>query len=360
VPRRLVLAALSLATLGSLVIVFLEVSGRRGTALRRLLYDEDRPTASLNVATVAMRVDREPEANRRKMASIVRQIVRDRPDVELIVFGEALLGWFYSPPNTAQYQREVSETIPGATADTLASLAESQGIFISFGMTEAAGEDLFNSQVLLGPDGRILAVQRKKNLKGTVHTPGPTPVTSVDIKGIRVALVVCFDIQSPEARRLVLDRATDLIVLANADWTESWDRIGFSAGYMGRRFRSWIVSANRLGSEGPYEWDGHIEIIDPFGAVVASGRSEERVLYHEIRFDQNPPVMRRALRELYWSLSLPYFIARHPHTAFGYVTEGSPYKVWAWIGALGALLMLAVAIVLRRLAGTPDSRAPLA
>jgi predicted amidohydrolase len=346
--RWLAWTAVSCVVLVSLVILFLGLSESRDSRLRRLIYDENEPTASLNVATVAMSVDREPDVNLGKMTSMVRRIVREEPNVELIVFGESTLGWFYSPPDTAAYQRKISEAIPGRTTQAMSELARGCGIYICFGMTEASGEQLFNSQVLIGPEGKILAIQRKKNLRSRAFSPGPTPVAWADIKGVRAALVICFDIQSGETRRLILGHATDLVILSNADWTDPWDRIGFSAGYLGRRFRSWIVSANRVGREGPYDWDGHIEIIDPLGALVASGRSKEQFLYSRLRFDQNPSAVKRAFRSLYGALSLPYFVGRHLPTAFGYMTAGAPHKAWIWTGALGALLISGLYVLVRR------------
>jgi predicted amidohydrolase len=335
------------AVFAFLIIVFLEVVEFRGSLLRNLIYNENEPTASLNVATVAMQVDRSPDVNLEKMTSIVHRIVCEEPDVELIVFGESILGWFYSPPDTASYQRKISEAIPGRATEAIGDLARRYKIYVCFGMTEASGENLFNSQVLVGPEGKILAVQRKKNVKSRAFSPGSAPVAWADVKRVRIALVICFDIQSDETRRLILDHTTDLLILSNADWTDPWDRVGFSAGYLGRRFRSWIVSANRVGSEGTIDWDGHIEIIDPLGAVVASSRSKEQFLYSRIPFDQNPSLTKRVFRDLYGAFSPPYFIGRHLHTAFGYITGGSPGKAWMLVTVVSIFLISVLFILVR-------------
>jgi predicted amidohydrolase len=347
VRKGLAWTAVSCAVLVLAMIAFLEISESRGSWLRKVLYNEDRPTAALTVATIAMRVDRQPEVNLGRMAFLVHRIVRRRPDVDLIVFGESILGWFDYPPDTTSYQRRISEPIPGRATGILGGLARRYRIYICFGLTEASDKNLFNSQVLVGPEGTILTVQRKKNLRSPAFSPGRAPVAWTDIKGVRAALVICYDIQSEETRRLILDHSTDLLILSNADWTEPWDRIGFSAGYLGRRFRSWIVSANRVGAEGATDWDGHIEIIDPLGVVVASGRSREQFLCRRLRFDQNPPGAKKILRGLYGVFSVPYFIGRHLQTAFAYATDGSPGRVWAWAGGLGLLMAAALLILVR-------------
>jgi predicted amidohydrolase len=333
---------------------FLEVSEREGSGVRRFLYDEENPTRTLNVATVAMEVDRYPGKNRQKVVSFVHRIVREHPEVELLVFGEAILGWFYSPLDTERYQRQVSEPVPGPTTDAISALASEYQVYITFGMTEMDGAGLFNSQVLIGPDGNILTVQRKKNLKSQAFSPGATPVTFVDMEGVLVALVVCFDIQSQETRSLALDRNPDLLVLSNADWTEPWDTESFAPSYQARRFRTWIVSANRLGQEGEIHWDGHIEIVNPFGDIRASGSSREHFLYHQLAFDQDPSQAKAFLRAVYSTASLIYFSLKHLHTAFGYVTDGSPLRAWAVLGSVAVSLPL-VLILLARFLGRPRS-----
>lgn len=331
----LLLALLAVAAIG-----FLEVSERRGSNLRRYLLAEEARGETLDVATVALEVDRAPEVNRRWMTELIRRIVRDHPDVDLIHFGEASLGWFYDPEDTEAYQREIAEPIPGLTTLAISGLAADYGIFVSFGMTEAEGDRLFNSQVLVGPDGSVLAVQRKKNLRSSTFTPGLTPVTFVDIGPARVALVVCFDINAEETRRLVRKESPDLILLSNADWTEPWDRIGFGQRYQARRYRNWIISANRFGVEGDISWDGHIEVVSPFGDLVASGSDKEQYLFVRLPLNPDPSRLRDAASTTYATISFPYFVLRHAHTAFGYLTEGSPWKAWLILGIAGTVALV--------------------
>ena len=44
-----------------------------------------------------------------------------------------------------------------------ATLAVSLGVYVALGLAEASGDVLYNSQVLLGPTGEVLAVRRKVN-----------------------------------------------------------------------------------------------------------------------------------------------------------------------------------------------------
>ena len=119
-----------------------------------------------------MELDREPEKNRSKLVSVTSQIVSKHPEVELIVFGEASLGWFYSETSTEAYHQLIAEPIPGPNTSIVADLAITHHLYITFGMSELRGTEAFNAQVLVAPSGEILAVQRKKNIKNRAFSTG--------------------------------------------------------------------------------------------------------------------------------------------------------------------------------------------
>jgi len=77
---------------------------------------------------------------------------------EAVVLPECLdLGWTY--PGA----REMACPIPGPTSDRLAEAARKSGIHVVAGLTERAGERIYNAAVLISPEGEILARHRKIN-----------------------------------------------------------------------------------------------------------------------------------------------------------------------------------------------------
>ncbi|MFC2079547.1 hypothetical protein ACFLSZ_06175 [Candidatus Bipolaricaulota bacterium] len=50
----------------------------------------------LSAATVAMTPDLDSQISRGRMKAIIDETMRDHADVRLILFGETILGWFYS------------------------------------------------------------------------------------------------------------------------------------------------------------------------------------------------------------------------------------------------------------------------
>jgi predicted amidohydrolase len=113
-----------------------------------------------------------------------------------------------------------AETIPGPATERLARLAKELSIWIVFGMDENRGGRLFNSAVLMSPQGIIKGVYSKVHLQDWMSASGVNngsdfPVFDVEIAGVRlkVGIVICYDIQQPESvRELALGGAEMVFV----------------------------------------------------------------------------------------------------------------------------------------------------
>jgi len=67
------------------------------------------------------------------------------------------LGW------TSATASELAQAIPGPVSDRLCQAAASTGVIVVAGITERDGDRLFNSAIVVGADGAILAKHRKIN-----------------------------------------------------------------------------------------------------------------------------------------------------------------------------------------------------
>jgi predicted amidohydrolase len=99
-----------------------------------------------------------------------------------------------------------AETIPGPATNRFASLARELGIWIIFGMDENRRGKLFNSAILMNPQGQIVGTYSKVHLQNWMLASGVNhgdtfPVWDVEIGGVKVkvGLEICYDIQHPEA-----------------------------------------------------------------------------------------------------------------------------------------------------------------
>ncbi|MBN1543784.1 carbon-nitrogen hydrolase family protein [candidate division KSB1 bacterium] len=246
-------------------------------------YDDSGATRRLAIASVCMECSRDKQENLAGMQEMIERIMREKPQTQLIVFGETILGW-YSEPDDPAYQRNIAEPLPGPTSDSLAILADRYDIHIVFGIGELAQGQLYNSQVLLDPNGQIQAVHRKHRLLDEDRAGGftdyPRPeenVTVTEIEGIRTGMIICADVGSYWLTRSVIARGAELILHSLASFEPR-----FPIDAVARQFNAWVVFANRTGWEKETFYHGNCFISDPAGTIRVGGNGGQRYEYYEI------------------------------------------------------------------------------
>lgn len=166
--------------------------------------------------------------------------------------------------------RALAEPVPaGPTTARLRAFAAERRCALVAGMAERDGERLFNSAVLLRPDG-TLERYRKLHLfwdEKDLFDPGDLPFAVHEAAGARIGLMVCFDWVFPEAARsLALGGASLLCHPSNlvlplcpdAMVTRSIENRVFS------------ITANRVGSE--HRTDPALRFIGLSQVVAPSGK----------------------------------------------------------------------------------------
>jgi predicted amidohydrolase len=85
---------------------------------------------------------------------------------QVVLLPEAMpLGWTHSSA------RKEADAVPnGETCTLLSDLARAHQVYICSGMLERNGESIFNSAVLIGPDGALLLHHRKLNELDIAHS----------------------------------------------------------------------------------------------------------------------------------------------------------------------------------------------
>ena len=243
-------------------------------------YDNSNPNKVLPVASVCLECSYDKTQNIQKMENMVFRIMQEEPQTRLIVFGETTLGYYYGLDDPESYQRSVAESIPGPATAKIGSLADSFDIFIVFGMSELGGDALFNSQVLLNPEGQIAAVHRKSGFVPEDEEAGfsrGSSATVVSIDGIRAGMIICADITSYPLTKELVDADIQILIHSLASLAG-----GFRFDAAARQFNSWVIFANRYGHEGDQYSPGTCYISDPAGNIVIGGEGKERYLSYNI------------------------------------------------------------------------------
>lgn len=116
---------------------------------------------------------------------------------------------------TSQGEAErLSEPVPdGITTKRLIALAKRRKCAIVAGLAERKGRLLFNSAVVVGPNG-LVGLYRKSHLfyeETLWFTPGNTGFKVFDAGGAVIGVMVCFDWFFPESMRLLALAGADVI-----------------------------------------------------------------------------------------------------------------------------------------------------
>ncbi|MFW6162473.1 MAG: carbon-nitrogen hydrolase family protein [Planctomycetota bacterium] len=176
--------------------------------------------------------------------------------------------------------RDVAEPVPGPSTRYFGQLAKRLGIYLVVGLVEAAEGRFHNSQVLLGPDGRLRLHHRKQKLwppgDGLWVTAGTRPLQTLDTPYGRLGLMICYEVH--KLPRPLGEAGVD-IVLYSIGWfgpnTRGWYTDTFPRKYVAPNGFA-IVCANWSADKGAPGWEGigYSCIIDRDGTVLAMARSE--------------------------------------------------------------------------------------
>jgi deaminated glutathione amidase len=182
-----------------------------------------------------------------------------------------------------------AETIPGPTTNRMAELAASRSVTLHLGslleVSPVPGR-FFNTSVVIGPNGAIVATYRKihlfdVNLPGAiVHRESDVIAAGEEIVVTRFAtfalgLSICFDLRFPELFRKLALAGADVIAIPAAfnavTGRAHWDLLVRARAIENHAF---VVAAAQVGTtaEGIATY-GHSLIVDPWGEVLAEAAS---------------------------------------------------------------------------------------
>ena len=200
----------------------------------------------------------------------------------------------------------LAEPADGDSADAVADIAGRHGVAIAYGYPERDGQQVYNSAQLISVDGTRLANYRKTHLFGCFEqdhfTPGDQPVVQAELGGLRVGLMICYDVEFPENVRAHALAGTDLLLVPTAQM-HPFQFVAESVVPV-RAFENqmYVAYVNRTGPEGEFEFVGLSTLAGPDGVARArAGRGEELVLADA------DPVLLAASRE-----TNPYLKDRRP------------------------------------------------
>jgi N-carbamoylputrescine amidase len=202
--------------------------------------------------------------------------------------------------------REVAEPLDGPTVSAWVDAAGNGGL-VAGGLCERAGDDIFNTAVLVGADG-VLLHYRKLHLFGgekLVFAPGDLGLPVADTACGRLGLCVCYDLRFVEVVRVLALRDVDMVVVPTA-WVGGFDTRPVAPGELCGQARGaalqanlnqvFIACASQSGRHDQFRFLGNSLVADPYGHVVAPPLSDddETVVVVDIDLDAVAAARRRS------------------------------------------------------------------
>jgi N-carbamoylputrescine amidase len=293
----------------------------------------DAPVRSpLRVAAVQHRWHPDADAHRAALADGVALAAME--GAALVCLQELTLSPYFAITERAPDGIE-PETLPGGPTHAFAAaLAREHGIPVHASLYERAPDPGlgFNTAIVVGPDGTLLARTRKLHIPVTAgyhedryFRRGDTGFPVVAIGEAHLGFPTCWDQWFPELARAYALAGADVLVYPTAIGSEPdhpdfdteplWEQVIRANGIANGTF---MVAVNRIGTEAAHDgagtaitFYGSSFVSDPYGRVlVQAPRDEPAVLVADLDLDQ-----RRDWLDLF-----PFLTTRRPD-AYGPLTD---------------------------------------
>ena len=192
---------------------------------------------------------------------------------------------------------DLAEAIPeGATCRAWMQVAQRLGVTLIAGIAERADNVLYNSAVVLGPEGYV-GTFRKVHLwdaENLYFEPGNLGFPVFNTPYGRIGVAICYDIWFPETFRVQALKGADLVCVptnwvpipGQADGKEAMATIlAMAAAHTNSIF---VACADRIGTEREQPFIGQSVIVGCTGWPVAGPASSDRaeIIYADLDLGQ--------------------------------------------------------------------------
>ncbi|OGP90009.1 MAG: hypothetical protein A2156_01420 [Deltaproteobacteria bacterium RBG_16_48_10] len=264
----------------------------------------------VEVAVVQMLIAwQNPEKNLEIMLAFLEKICHEKK-VDLVIFPE-LANTGYVKGRDREFGKgyiNKAEKIPGPFTDALCASARKYGLYVISGLCEAHPQipaTLYNSAVLIGPQGNIIGVHHKLHIPGEekhyFHPGSTTDVYKTDLGNI--GMLICYDATFPEIPRILSLKGAEIVcaVFNGPKWLP-YDRFDHLASTRASENRNYFILCNRVGEE-DVQFSGRSTIAAPDGQIVSRSTTEEEDIVYAVLHND------KILEERAF---LPIFIDRRP------------------------------------------------
>jgi deaminated glutathione amidase len=260
--------------------------------------------SSLNVAVVQLASTLDPAENRAAL-DMVGEVCAADPRPALVVLPEVMMRDFGSAGSDVS---AFAEGLDGPFVRHLTGLAGRHHVTLVAGMFERSEDPARPYNTLAVVDaGGLVASYRKIHLYDSFGykesdrlLAGPLAPVVVDVDGVRVGLMTCYDLRFPELARALVDEGAELLVVPAA-WVAGPGKADHWRTLLRARAIENTVYVAAAAQPAP-RYTGHSMIVSPRGeAVEVTGEAAwvtatvDRAHLDEVR-GENPSLANRRLR----------------------------------------------------------------
>ncbi|HQP11113.1 MAG TPA: carbon-nitrogen hydrolase family protein [Candidatus Omnitrophota bacterium] len=244
----------------------------------------------MNVAVIQFNATANKGQNIQRALRLVRQAAGRGADFVLLpeVFH------YRGIPDSRRGYQDMAESVPGTSLRPLMEEARQRKIYILAGSILEkipGGRKAYNTSVLIGPQGRLLARYRKNHLfnavidgkttnESKVFRPGTEKVIA-KVGGWTAGISICFDVRFPEQYRWYAQQGAEILCVPSA-FTKATGQAHWEILLRARAIENqcYVLAPNQVGRDGKgIPAYGNSMIIDPWGKILARGSGDkEQVL----------------------------------------------------------------------------------
>jgi predicted amidohydrolase len=175
----------------------------------------------------------------------------------------------------------------GGFVPDLQKIAEKLSIAIVSGVSERDGAFIYNSQVFVDQQGKIVEKYRKTHLfavtpieEDKCFSPCDT-FASFALGDLRFGFSICYDLRFPEMyRKLVTEQNVGALLISSAWPFPRDEHFRVLAQARAIENQSYVIASNRVGKDDELWFCGSSAIIDPRGITIAAASPDREDLIH--------------------------------------------------------------------------------
>jgi predicted amidohydrolase len=185
---------------------------------------------------------------------------------------------------TGYHFQDAAELLPLAEdlsnsriVEALGTLCAKKNMYIVSGFAEKDSDRLYNSAVLIGPEG-LIHTYRKIQLflnEKNIFQPGNVPLQVHSIKNVNIGMMICFDWIFPEVARSLTLLGADIICHPSNLVLSYCQRSMITRCIENNVF---AITCNRYGAErrphGTLKFTGKSQVVAPLGKLLYRAKSQ--------------------------------------------------------------------------------------